>query len=100
MERHGDRTLWWRDRPARQEGEMATLIHCPACRRNLKLPAGLEEREVRCPVCGAAFVAGRERPTLLSRESRPAAVEVDLPACSGRLCPDCGEPVGLLRQCP
>lgn len=37
---------------------MPTLVNCPECRRELRVPDYLRGKEVECPTCGARFVAG------------------------------------------
>jgi hypothetical protein len=36
---------------------MSTVIHCPSCNRNLRVPANLMGQRVKCPSCDAVFVA-------------------------------------------
>jgi hypothetical protein len=36
---------------------MPDLIHCPSCRRKLRLPESLQQRPVQCPTCSATFTA-------------------------------------------
>src|SRR5260370_6498365 len=37
---------------------MPTIISCPACSRQLRLPDGWLNRRVKCPTCGAIFNGG------------------------------------------
>ena len=37
---------------------MPTIVNCPDCRCELRVPDHLRGREVKCPTCGTQFVAG------------------------------------------
>jgi len=42
--------------PAPSDGTI--MIQCSGCQRRLKVPANVIGKKVKCPACGAAFVAG------------------------------------------
>jgi S1-C subfamily serine protease len=55
----------------------ATSVHCPDCRKGLRLPAGAKRGKIRCPACGCAFL-----PPELATAVQPKPVElpeVELP---------------------
>jgi hypothetical protein len=39
---------------------MPNTIHCPSCQRELRVPAELAGKKVKCPSCGVIFTAGVE----------------------------------------
>jgi hypothetical protein len=39
---------------------MSNTIHCPSCQRELRVPAELVGKKVKCPSCGVIFTAGLE----------------------------------------
>jgi LSD1 subclass zinc finger protein len=67
---------------AMRKGTMTT-IDCPSCRRNLKLPEGVEGKKAKCTHCGARFVIPE------------GTAPVELSAASASEVPDvASEPVG------
>jgi hypothetical protein len=55
---------------------MSTVIHCPSCNRNLRVPPNLLGQKVKCPSCTAVFVAEQpsgEEPVLeFAQEETPS----------------------------
>jgi hypothetical protein len=51
---------------------MPTLIHCPSCRRQLRVPDALAGTRVMCPSCGSTFTATGGVP---ESPAEPAPVE-------------------------
>ncbi len=40
---------------------MSDIVHCPECQRQVRVPASLIGKLVKCPSCGAKFQAGESR---------------------------------------
>jgi LSD1 subclass zinc finger protein len=89
---------------------MATLIRCPACRRSLRLPAGLREQSVKCPGCNSTFSAetaslvagpGEDQPTCRWEHLRRGEALELTPHRLDRICPGCGKAVETVAtHCP
>jgi hypothetical protein len=56
---------------------MPNTIHCPSCRRELRVPAELVDKKVKCPGCGVIFTAGLEPE---AGAETPIVLEEELPA--------------------
>jgi hypothetical protein len=64
---------------------MATLIDCPSCGRNLRVPDEFLDKSVRCPSCGATF-----------RAPGPAAAPAPAPAAEAAPAPPPADPSPIL----
>src|SRR5262245_56504655 len=56
---------------------MPSIVQCPACRQELRLPDHLAGQQVRCPACGQAFAGETAPPPLPAAATEVPKLEID-----------------------
>lgn len=83
---------------------MPSIIHCPSCSRQLRVPEELAGHLVKCPGCGQTFTASfapAAGEVTAKPQAPPAPPEPAKPPAATRPCPYCGELMALsASQCP
>src|SRR5262245_7206351 len=90
---------------------MPSVVQCPACRQELRLPDHLAGQQVRCPACGQAFAGEAGPPPMPDAGAEASRLEIDdapppPPRPAARPpkdmvpCRYCGEPIAAdARRC-
>src|SRR4051794_1615043 len=55
---------------------MPSIVNCPSCDRQLRVPDGLVGQKVKCPTCATLFLADEEPPPRPSRRGSPPPDDV------------------------